>query len=716
VSKKLAFTLAVAQSFRPSEMQFMFAIWDQVNGFQTYHRPSYAVFNEERTLGEISATWKIDERQTLQLGFQATSSDVYTRQFQQIAQMVGGGVTGGPTFSQGSLPATDTASQAVPWVTQYRSLKAGNVAYQFEGSKWKINANASWSEAGTRRKDTEDGFFGSVSNTLTGLNLRFDGVNSAAQRTAAVVTATNSAGNPVDIYDGSNYSITAANSAGPLENTNTVKRIELNVRREFDAGVPLSIKMGALVSRNLSVATGGAFGYSFSPPGGAAGQRVGNYDLIDESFSASHSFSGANSRPVSIKWISPYKLYNLYRAHPEYFTFSLAQQANQYISRVNTSKRLQETIPAGYVRGDVKLFENRLSLTGGVRFEQTQDEGYGPRNDIGATYQKDAQGNFVRNAAGRLVAISTDAMVTAKLRYTELGTHARRTYEGYYPSLNSSFEITKDLLVRAAYAKTIGRPNLSLIIPGLTIADPDATAALKTITVVNTALAPWTANNYDLTLELYNVKGATASISTFQKDIKNFFGTIRAPAASDLLAEIGLTDDYLGYDIVTQKNFGAATIKGIELAYRQSLAPFVPSWAKGLEFLGSATTLALSGPNASDFTKFSPHEASGGVSYVHRKFIAKVNVQRSGWIRGAAAAASATVPSGAYNYVAPQTRVDVSAEYRLTKNVSVYTSVRNLYHTAKRQGIRGPAIPAYTELNYYQFTGTLLTVGLKGQF
>jgi len=50
------------------------------------------------------------------------------------------------------------------------------------------------------------------------------------------------------------------------------------------------------------------------------------------------------------------------------------------------------------------------------------------------------------------------------------------------------------------------------------------------------------------------VKGGTASVSLFRKEITNFFGTVRSPATPELLAEFGLTEDYLAYDVLTKRN------------------------------------------------------------------------------------------------------------------------------------------------------------------
>jgi len=68
-----------------------------------------------------------------------------------------------------------------------------------------------------------------------------------------------------------------------------------------------------------------------------------------------------------------------------------------------------------------------------VRFEKTDDYGAGPLNDIRATYQQDANGNLIRDSAGRLIPVTTDALATAKLGYQERGTVAERSYSGLLP-------------------------------------------------------------------------------------------------------------------------------------------------------------------------------------------------------------------------------------------------------------------------------------------
>ena len=83
-----------------------------------------------------------------------------------------------------------------------------------------------------------------------------------------------------------------------------------------------------------------------------------------------------------------------------------------------------------------------------------------------------------------------------------------------------TFNVTANLQARASYGRTLGRPNLGSIIPGVTIPEPSIGVVREVIAVTNTALQPWTANNYDLTLESYNFKDGFGSVGIFQKNIK----------------------------------------------------------------------------------------------------------------------------------------------------------------------------------------------------
>jgi len=168
----------------------------------------------------------------------------------------------------------------------------------------------------------------------------------------------------VDILDGNNYSVTGV-SSNPVKVRDEVYSAGFNLRRELAFRVPVAVKVGALVNQQTKDTRGGAFSMAFTPPGGAAAQVARNHDLISTGYSDRISFTDPFGGSFKVKWLSPYKLHPLYQQHPEWFTRSVANDTAAFTSKVNTSKKLEETISAAYFRGDMKFFHNRLWLVGG---------------------------------------------------------------------------------------------------------------------------------------------------------------------------------------------------------------------------------------------------------------------------------------------------------------------------------------------------------------
>ncbi|MBI4624536.1 MAG: TonB-dependent receptor [Verrucomicrobia bacterium] len=77
-------------------------------------------------------------------------------------------------------------------------------------------------------------------------------------------------------------------------------------------------------------------------------------------------------------------------------------------------------------------------------------------------------------------------------------------------------------------------PDFSRIIPNATISEAnltelqynDPSVVRGTINIRNTALKPWSAVNYDLSLEYYTDQGGLVTVGVFRKEIKDFFGNV----------------------------------------------------------------------------------------------------------------------------------------------------------------------------------------------
>jgi outer membrane receptor protein involved in Fe transport len=105
-------------------------------------------------------------------------------------------------------------------------------------------------------------------------------------------------------------------------------------------------------------------------------------------------------------------------------------------------------------------------------------------------------------------------------------------YDGSYPSIHVTYQMLENLQLRAAYAQTYGRPDFASIVPNTSVEETDLTGGLPDptqipgrITTRNTGLRPWTADNYDLSLEYYTPEGASSAWARSARTSATFSAT-----------------------------------------------------------------------------------------------------------------------------------------------------------------------------------------------
>ncbi|MGH8020067.1 MAG: hypothetical protein ACREIA_17670 [Opitutaceae bacterium] len=69
-------------------------------------------------------------------------------------------------------------------------------------------------------------------------------------------------------------------------------------------------------------------------------------------------------------------------------------------------------------------------------------------DDLTATFQRDVDGNILRDADGDPIPVTTDPVEAARLRYKEREARGKKSYDGYYPSFNASCNISDTLIAR----------------------------------------------------------------------------------------------------------------------------------------------------------------------------------------------------------------------------------------------------------------------------
>lgn len=719
VNKKFGFTLNGFYNLRFGVAQVTLPEWRPGNVGTTLAPPERPFLGahslrdqptiRERVSFGGTTDWKIGAHGMLTLATQYTEVDIYQTIETWTTSPTGTTNTRPTAYDETMVLGAPGAGSSILNTNYRRKVDTtwhSSVKYRHIGAVWTLDGGGFFSKATNRYRDVDMGNFSGVRADLRNITVRYDGINTVRQG-PGTVTAMTASGAAADIYSLASYTLINATSSQPTS-SDAISGVHANARRDLTR--TFTLRGGINVRRQSRDTRTSTPTWTFVGPDGVANNaddRVSLYDVIDTQYSqANVPFDLPHiERPSGIK------AWNLYKAHPEYFRLDKVADIN---TSTAGSRKLTETISATYLRGDLRLLNNRLLLVGGVRYERTADDGYGRLADIRATYRQDANGNLILDAAGRPIRISTDPVQIARLQYQDRGAHAYRKYGDFYPSFNATFTITENFLARAAFARTIGRPNFNEIIPGVTVTDPAGADGARTITVVNTGLQPWTSNNYDISLEYYFPKSGRFTMGGFAKEISNFFESTRTPATAETLAEFGLTDDYVGYDLVTKNNIGDAKVTGFEVDYQQPLT-FLPRWAKGIQIFANYTGTHLTGRTTADFSGFTRQSANWGVSLNRDRCGVRINWnyrgrQRLGALTGAGS------PPGGYVYNAPYLTMNVNAEYRITKHLGVYFVVRNIANKPLVEERYASVTPDYARVSNLQNLGAQITVGIKGEF
>jgi TonB-dependent receptor len=362
------------------------------------------------------------------------------------------------------------------------------------------------------------------------------------------------------------------------------------------------------------------------------------------------------------------------------------------------------------------FWRNRLRLTGGVRYEYTDVVARGTLTNLQLQYRRDANGNILdgnpAQAGVQPIALTTDTLEVAKLTRLPLANRINPTYGDLYPSVNATLTLRENLLLRLGYAHTIGRPTLGQLIPSTSVAEvlapvENATGSgLGTITTSNPELRPWSGRNHDVAIEYYTKAGGLFSVSVYRRDVTDFITTVDSIATAAELADLGLPEDYEGFLLRHPENTaGSVRQTGIELSARQRLRPW-------LSVFSNYTRNRTIGSQAGNFANSQSRRFNAGVQFAYKAFSMTTNYNWTGQRRGG----TSTIAPGAYGYTRPRTLLNVSAEYLVRRNVSVYATVSNLLNNPVANETYGADTPAYARLTSERKDGSQIQFGLKGSF
>lgn len=289
--------------------------------------------------------------------------------------------------------------------------------------------------------------------------------------------------------------------------------------------------------------------------------QVGNYrnnttgvgsGYLLSSVLAPERYAPYNGRGQSMLFVDPGAARAFFEANRAGFTANSANAAGSLQSDYD----LTEDVTAGYLMARYAI--DRARLTAGLRYEDT---------DL-STGSNTLRGNLY--SYGRI----------------------QQSYRDWLPSAQFDWDITGRFRLRAAYSRTLGRPNYDDLAARETVNVNSSTGAIG-ITGGNPTLKPRRSRNYDLSLEYYASRDILFAVAGFAKTIDDEIITIRNQAI----------ETFDGRDqLVTRirpANAGRTTVKGIELNAVVTRMAFLP---RPFEGLGVAANLTLLDPTPPQVT------------------------------------------------------------------------------------------------------------------
>ncbi|MBW8191069.1 TonB-dependent receptor [Neiella marina] len=362
---------------------------------------------------------------------------------------------------------------------------------------------------------------------------------------------------------------------------------------------------------------------------------------------------------------------------------------------------------------------------------------------------------------GRYVETELDSTIIENGEYLT-GTN---DYSDFLPSLNATYSVSDDTLVRFASAKVMRRADFDSLSPASSV-NTDVTHA----TQGSHTLEPYRVTQYDLSVEHYFGTGGLMSAALFYKDVESFTITDNdciadtAKTVSEqnvtqwssvcLLDEAGVSQsnivnadpgmgDTAGYNYVeglrldgktginTEKeiNGGSGWIKGLELAYQQTF-DFLPGRWSGIGVSTNYTYADSEQPDGTPMEDISKHTVNAQVYWEYdayqvrlaynwrdefldsenEKRISRIGKDGYGIDNNDSPEAAGYDPTAGNSYREARGQFDVSASWDINDHVTFISNVTNL---------TGEPLVYKTELGNdwkYREADRRITMGLRAKF
>lgn len=371
---------------------------------------------------------------------------------------------------------------------------------------------------------------------------------------------------------------------------------------------------------------------------------------------AGSSFATIDPRDYSVSG----KIDEFFRSNPTKFRLDAAASDQD---RVLNDFIDDENVLAGYAMGGIDI--GALGLVAGARVERSMFESQGWKT------------------------VGSNLATLERIR-------ADKDYTAVLPSVVGKYRFTPRLLARFSWTGTQARPKFGNSNFNVTINENTGVWSMG-----NPNLKPYRAENWDASLEFYPKSLGVISAAIFYKDIKDFVTTQTI---------VGGAPD--GADVRMPVNGKTAYVHGVELEWQQQFR-MLPSPLDGLGLYANytltdseSTYANLATPRKEVFTNISKRMANLSLAYEKYGAFLRVSANyRSEYLT------SVNVNPLNDQFVPSQWRLDASANYRVTKNITWFAEALNLLNTPQETHIRNTG--ALVSTSYYSWA---LNTGIKYKY
>jgi len=248
-------------------------------------------------------------------------------------------------------------------------------------------------------------------------------------------------------------------------------------------------------------------------------------------------------------------------------------------------------------------------------------------------------------------------------------------YTDLFPSINARFDVTDNLVFRAAGQRGIARPSFGEIRVSSAINDTNSPG---TISGGNPDLRPEYTWGVDASLEYYIPGQGILSIAAYHRWVDNVLFLNTQIVNTDAFNSNGV--DRSGHLLSSSFNGNSGTLYGVELNYQQQFS-FLPSPLDGFGFQGNLTL--IEGSFDTDqrqnigFPGTSDTIVNASLYYEKYGLSARVSYQwRSDYLESLSIGTGGTVTGDEFR--GGYTNVDVAIRYDITQNISIFADLNNL--------------------------------------